>query len=346
MAQAAAWVDFDHFAVGRWDGSLTLFRFSEARTLGPLIAVAASSPSSEGVQMITWLAPGVFATSNDDESIAVWSPTAAWDRLRNVATLTYDSRYGAANSGDAFELGSGLCFVVGHANGYVTIWRGNASGSEMALAAAVDVRSAKPVNPWDLHNVRGVAAVEWNGGVGHVVTGSEDGDLCIVRVPDGEIVSRSVYNPAAQRGVNALAVRGTDLLVANCSVGSTDRNLWFYTIDTGNWSISCRDSINLRVNPAAPQVFNFTVVWGEYERGHPCFFSSTQEGALWMGTITGDRKLSVIGYQQVTAPLGSALAFASNGNLALIAYDLYEFKTLLDSAAGAAANANPQRPRV
>lgn len=62
-----------------------------------------------------------------------------------------------------------------------------------------------------------------------------------------------------------------------------------------------------------------------------------------MGMVTAGRRVSMIGYQQVTAPLGSALAFASNGNLALIAYDLYEFKTRLDRAAGAAASANPQR---
>jgi hypothetical protein len=101
-----------------------------------------------------------------------------------------------------------------------------------------------------------------------------------------------------------------------------------------------RDSVNLKVHPDAPQVFNFAVVWGVYEQGR-CFFSTTQEGALWMGTVGSDQKLSLIGYQQVTAPLGAALAFASNGNLAFIAYDLYEFKTLPGTTA--AANPNPQR---
>jgi hypothetical protein len=58
-----------------------------------------------------------------------------------------------------------------------------------------------------------------------------------------------------------------------------------------------------------------------------------------MGTAdTGS--LSVLGYQQVTAPLGAALAWANNGNLAFIAYDLYEFNTRPKSAF---AHANPHR---
>src|SRR5690242_19797897 len=60
MAQEAAWIDTQHFAVGRWDGSLSIFSFNQSQTAGPLITTAVSSPSSEGVQMITWLAQGVF----------------------------------------------------------------------------------------------------------------------------------------------------------------------------------------------------------------------------------------------------------------------------------------------
>src|ERR1044072_607942 len=59
MAQEAAWIDQQHFAVGRWDGSLSIFAFNQSQTVGPLITAAVSSPSSEGVQMITWLAPSV-----------------------------------------------------------------------------------------------------------------------------------------------------------------------------------------------------------------------------------------------------------------------------------------------
>ena len=280
MAQSIGWVDPDHFAVGRWDGSLTLFRFSESREKGPLIAVAASSPCSEGVQMITWIAPRVFATSNDDRSIAVWSPNAEWSRLELAARLDYDPSFGAANSGEAFLLEDRVVLVVGHAEGFVTIWEGSDSGSGLRLTATVDVRSPMPVNPWGIHNVRGVALVGITEGVAHVATGSEDGDLCLLRIPDGKVVARETYNPRAKRGINAIAAHDGRLLVANCSVGPDDPNLWLFAVDAGRETISLRDSATLRLNPQAEQIFNFAVIWAVCEEGL-CFFSSTQEGALW-----------------------------------------------------------------
>jgi hypothetical protein len=302
MAQEAAWIDLQHFAVGRWDGSLSIFAFNQSQTFGPVITAAVSSPSSEGVQMITWVAPGVFASSNDDGSMVVWkSPSGNWNDLQQLAVLTYDPTFGDANSGSSFNIGNTLYLIVGHANGYVTIWSGGINGM-------------------------GFASILWTDSVGYVVTGSEDGDLCVIEVPSGSILSRTVYNPTAQRGINSIATLGQNLLVANCSVGSDDKNLWYYWIDADDWSITLRDSTNLKVNPDAPQVFNFDVIWAQYSGGI-CFFSSTEEGALWMGTITSDQKLSVFGYQTVTTPLGSALAFGVNSYLVLVSYNLYEFTT-------------------
>jgi hypothetical protein len=327
MAQEVAWIDFQHFAVGRWDGSLSIFAFNQSPVAGPVITTSVSSPSSEGVQMITWLAPNRFASSNDEGSMVVWySPSGSWKDLQQTTVLEYDTTCGVANSGDSFSIGKNLYFIVGHANGYVTIWSGNLDGSGLTLVTTVDVRNSHPVNPWDLHNVRGVAPIYWTNTTGYVVTGSEDGDLCVVQVPDGTILSRTVYNPDAQRGINSIATLGQNLLVANCSVGATDKNLWYYWIDSNDWSITLRDSTNLKVNPNAPQVFNFCIIWALYEGGI-CFFSSTEEGALWMGTITNNQSLSVFGYQEVTSPLGSALAFGVYGNLVAISYNLYEFTT-------------------
>lgn len=341
MAQEAAWIDFDHFAVGRWDGSLSIFGFNDSQTSGPLITAAVSSPSSEGLQMITWLATGVFATSNDTGSMIVWSSsTGDWKDLQAAATLTYDSTLGDANSGTSFSLGSYLYLIAGHANGFVTIWQGASNGLSWNLLTSVDVRSSKPVNPWNLFNVRGVAPIFWTTDTGYVVTGSEDGDLCVLEIPSGKILSRTVYNPNAQRGINSIATLGQELLVANCSVGPDDFNLWYFWIDTSSWSITLRDRANLKVNPDAPQVFNFDVIWSLYSGG-VCFFSSTEEGALWMGTVDVANKLSLIGYQTVTSPLGSALAFMIGGNLVLASYNLYEFTTGVNVATG--NNADPGR---
>jgi len=342
MAQETAWLDDDHFAVGRWDGSLSIFRFSPGEFIGPLITTIVNSPSSEGVQMITWLTPQTFVSSNDAGSMIIWrsAPGGDWARLQQAAKLSYDASLGEANSGDAFVLGGAHYLVAGHANGFLTIWSSNTNGNNFQFVRSVDVRSARPVNPWGLHNVRGVSMVQKTDPTALVVTGSEDGDVCMVRVPDGMIVSHTVFNPDAQRGINSLATRGRDLLVANCSVGPDDKNLWYYRMDFANGTIALRDSYDLKVNPSAPQVFNFSTVWGLYQGG-VCWFSSTEEGALWMGTVSGG-KLSVMGYQAFTDQLGSALAFNTNGKLVMVSYNLFEFITTT-AAAAVAAGDSPER---
>lgn len=271
----------------------------------------------------------------------VWrSRDGSWRDLRRAATLAYDPALGVANSADSLRVGTKLYLVAGHANGYVTIWSKQPTGVDFDLVATADVRSPNPTNPWGLHNVRGVAVFHCTDQAGYVVTGSEDGNLCVVRVPDGAILSTTVYNPQAQRGINSVSTLGQDLLVANCSVGPDDKNLWYYRIDLDDWSITVRDSENLKVNPDAPQVFNFCTIWARYTQGI-CFFASTEEGALWMGTVANDQSLSIIGYQEVTSPLGSALAFNARGRLALVSYDLYEFITM--SGAVPPASENPER---
>jgi hypothetical protein len=221
----------------------------------------------------------------------------------------------------------------------VTIWSGLPDGGELRFVRAVDVRSAHPVNPWNLHNVRGVSLVQRAASSALVITGSEDGDLCMVRVPDGAIVSRTVFNPAAQRGINGVAALGKSLLVANCSVGPDDKNLWYYEMDFSTGAVELRDSVNLKVNPSAPQVFNFCTIWARYQGG-ACFFASTEEGALWMGTASGTN-LSILGYQEVTSALGSALAFHPAGRLAMVSYNLYEFVTMAAPAPATSAPATP-----
>jgi hypothetical protein len=339
MAQAAAWVDYEHFAVGRWDGSLTVFRFSDPRERGPLIAVAASTPSAEGVQMIAWVAPRVFATSNDDGTVAVWRPNEVWDRLELVNQLHYDPVWGSAVSGDAFAHEGGVCLAVGHSNGFVSFWCGDAAGTGLTLASVSDVRSDQPANPWGLQHVRGIAVLERDGAPTRVVTGSENGDVCVLRVPDGQLLARHRYNQAARRGINAVAVSGDDVLVANCAVGPDDQNLWLLRADPQTSALTACDSVNLRLDPAAPQVFNFCVIWAEDAVGR-CFFASTEEGALWMGRAETGGPISLVGHQRVTAPLGAALAYAGNGNLAFVAYDLYEFNT---QPARLDVEGNPQR---
>ncbi|MBL9186762.1 MAG: hypothetical protein JNK23_04740 [Opitutaceae bacterium] len=330
MAQELAWLDSNHFAVGRWDGSLSIFQFNQAPSAGPVIAKAVNTPAAEGVQMITPLTSTAFVSSNDALSMIVWQTSKGdWTDLSVMQTLEYGSMMGVANSGATFLTadGAALFLIVGHAYGYVTIWQGAPNGCGLTLIETVNVRSTNPVNPWSLHNVRGIGVIgSGNGETGYVVTGSEDGDLCVIRIPDGTLLSRQVYNPAAQRGINSLCTSGLNLLVANCAVGAADFNLWSYTIDPASWTITKADAARLVVDSTKAQVFNFDVIWGE-AAGARCWFSATEEGYLWMGTASDGGALALIGAQKVTAPLGAALGMQLPSHLALVAYDLYEFDT-------------------
>jgi hypothetical protein len=286
--------------------------------------------------MITRLSSSTFVSSNDASSMIIWRSSAddGWTKLQQLAQLTYDQAFGAANDGDSFAIGLQCFLVVGHSEGYLTIWSGSADGTNMKLVMSVNLRSPKPVNPFGMQNIRGVYMVQKrgskSGSTALVVTGSENGEICIVQVPDGRIISRTVYNPSAQRGINSITTHGEDLLVANCSVGSSDKNLWYFRMDFDSGAIQLKDSINLKVDPNRPQAFNFCAVWGQFDNG-VCWFSSTEEGALWMGTVANGL-LSCIGYQSVTSPLGSALAFNASGRLVMVSFNLYEFTTLTTPA--------------
>jgi WD40 repeat protein len=321
MAQEAQWLDDDHFAVGRWDGSLSVFEWSSAPTQGPLITTAASDPTSEGVQMLEMLGLTSFASSRGDSALSVWTaPDGDWTSITSTE-YDYDASLGAANSAVVLPAQGKNVLAVGHANGFLSLWSIAPSWGPLSYGTAVDLRNPNPVNPWGLHNIRGVEMLM----PPYVVTGSEDGFISVVNAFSGQILTQTVFNPNAQRGINSIALTRTgELLVANCSVGPSDYNLWYYEIDS-SYVPKLRDQANLKVNPTAPQVFNFCVTWAGSSNG-PCWLSSTEEGALWMGTVDGG-SLQIWGYDQVTSPLGSALDYQWGGRLALVSYDLYEFDT-------------------
>lgn len=326
MAQEASWIDARHYAVGRWDGSLSVFEFTASPTAGPKIAIAVNSPAEEGVQMIAALdGATAFVSSNDNQSAIVWhSPTGTWIDVVAAASLAFPAEFGVANSATTTTVDGQLYLVMGHANGWVSLWGADGVVTEWAMVAQADVRAARPVNPWGLTNVRGVVALPSDAEAGYVVTGSEDGNLTIVRVPDGRILNAVVYNPAALRGINSLAATGFSLLAANCAVGAADFNLWRYEITPKSWAITLTDRVNLAVDPTAAQVFNFDVVCAP-AAGPSSFFCSTEEGALWMGQVLSDGKLSIVGNHAIPGgTLGSTIC-CQGKQLAATAYDLHEF---------------------
>ncbi|QXJ23634.1 WD40 repeat domain-containing protein [Actinomadura graeca] len=316
MAQALAWLDTGHFAVGRWDGSMSVFAYNPSAVSGPTIDVAVNSPSDQGVQMVAAVGGHLLASSNDDRSFILWKGFRDWASLR-PKKIGFDPALGVATSGKTVTVAGQKILCVGHTTGRLTLW--TVANGTATLRTTLDLRNPAPVNPWNLHDIRAIEPF----GDTTVITGSEDGYLCAIDVRSGKILSQTVFNSDAQRGINDLDVRDDQLLVVNCSVGSKDRNLWLYSLDRTTGRPTLKTSTNLLVDDRRPQAFAFSVVWAAYPQG-PCWFVSTEEGALWMGTPD----LKVLGYQQVTAPLGSALGWTTNpGRLALVSHDLYEFTT-------------------
>jgi hypothetical protein len=194
--------------------------------------------------------------------------------------------------------------AVGHAHGFLCLWS-IGRRFELTLGPIVDLRNPEPVNPWALHNIRGIAVLMTTQQHGWIITGSEDGWMCVVRVPQGDVVSRSLYNADAERGINTIsATNGGLLLVGNCSVGPEDSSLWYYVVRAGEWMPVLRDRANLRIDPETPQVFNFSTIWIA-RHGALSWCASTEEGALWMGTLTPDAELlRLLGYPGCDRPAG------------------------------------------
>jgi WD40 repeat protein len=261
MAQEIEWLDDRHFAIGRWDGSLSVFAWNNTSG-GPLMTTVASDAASEGVQMITRIGAARIVSSSGDAGLAVWeTPGGDWHALVPT-TYSYDPALGAANSGVLIELSSAVLLVVGHAGGFISRWSVAPSGA-LTQRGELDLRNPKPVNPYGLHNIRGLQPFAKR----FAVSGSEDGFISVVDVEEWSIRSQTIFNASAQRGINSVALRASgDLLVANCAVGPADSNLWYFRLDD-DLTPQPADHVNLRVDPSAPQVFNFSSIGAGRRRG-------------------------------------------------------------------------------
>lgn len=325
MAQAACWLDDSHFIVGRWDGTATLFDTSPPGNKAPTLDYALSPPAHGGVQMLCLAGPGWFWSSNDDQSLAIWnSPSGNWDDLSLAGTPTYPAQYGVANCGVACGTASGAWLVTGHESGYLLIWECS-SMSAPQLQQAVDLtNTTNPTNPWGLQNIRGAALWAMAVGNAFVVTGSENGDICIVDVPGGNVISRTCYNPSAQRGINTISMHDDWLLVGNCAVGPQDKNLWAYQISADGTQVTNTSSTNLVIDTSLPQVFNFSISNGTLSSSTWSWFAATEEGALWMGGLDSQGQISTVGYEQVSAKVGAATAFHDD-ELVVAAFNVHTF---------------------
>lgn len=323
MAQSVRWLDSQNFAIGRWDGTLTVFKRAAPKEGAPVVSDALVAPSFAGVEMIARIKDNLFASSNDAESIVIWlaADAAAQQNIRLVNTLRYDAAFGSANDGTTTETENGIYFASGHANGWLLVWRVRGA-TDFELLHRIDLRSHDPIpSPFPLKNIRGVE--RWQPGV--VVTGSEDGDVCLVDVARGEVLARKRYNQEAQRGINDIDTCGDYLVLANCSVGAADKNLWLYRIHENGFELL--DAVNLKINETAPQVFNFCVDQAVFDEKQ-YFVAATQEGVVWVGCVEENR-LNVLGKEAVSTQFGAALALQPDTHILAVAGDnLHLFEML------------------
>ena len=283
QAQTLRWVDGERFAVGRWDGSITLFRRpAYPRESGPVLLQSLASGSGREVGKVDVLPSGDLLTSDSADRLSIWAPEG--EGFRHSHDAVYDAAAGMLNSGCLVEDRGRLTYVSGHENGRVIFWPVNARGPLRPLAP-IDVRSPDPIrSPYPIKNVRGV--VPWREGI--VVTGAEDGDLCLVSVRIRTIFHRQRYNPAAQRGINGLALLGDLLLVSNCTVGTGEPNLWLFRVTTSGFTLL--DSKYLATAPDVPDIFSVSLALTKIgDELH--FYATTGEGILWHGRIENDRLL-------------------------------------------------------
>lgn len=95
LAQTLERVGKDAFVVGRWDGTLSLFRLFKQGT-GPELLSVAVLPSKKGVEATVVLPDETIVTSHDEHSLATW--TATDGKVSLQAIWNYDGKLGTATA--------------------------------------------------------------------------------------------------------------------------------------------------------------------------------------------------------------------------------------------------------
>src|SRR6266700_2216738 len=153
FAQTMSWLDKTHFVVGRWDGTISIFRIPNPNEFGPVVTQAMALPSGHGVEMVAAVDQATIASSDTHDAIILWrrKATPIGDPGKGFEVserLPYDPSYGTANSGLALTVSGKQYLISGHESGYVIFWTKMADGT-FKLAKAVDAKSTSaPANPW------------------------------------------------------------------------------------------------------------------------------------------------------------------------------------------------------
>lgn len=309
LAQTAIWLNEEKLAVGRWDGTITIFHCEDSLS----ILQAVVPPVKQGITMMERIHDFVFVSSNGLSSIALWEQNDEGYCLKN--TYHFNTCFGSVDSARFLTIGQRQILLTGHSEGYLLIWE--FSNNNLSLLSSINLQSNHPIDsPYKLWNVRSI--LSWKDGL--VVTASEDGDLCMINVLESKIVHRQTYNENAKRGINHIFISGDYLLLANCSVGSSDNNLWLYRIEKKQFTYL--DSKNLLSDKNLEQVFSFDVGC-ICHKDNLYFLCSTGEGLVWLGQIKNE-SLHILNSTKVSHHGGAALAInPQNQRIASVCYDIH-----------------------
>jgi hypothetical protein len=113
--------------------------------------------------MVAAVDQATILSSDTNDEIILWrrkaAPTGDPGKGFEVSErLSYDPIYRTANSGLALSIYGQEHLISGHESGYVLFWTKMADGT-FKLVNAVDAKSTSvPANPWELRNIRGLAA--------------------------------------------------------------------------------------------------------------------------------------------------------------------------------------------
>ncbi len=309
LAQAAIWLNDEELVIGRWDGTITIFSYKDSLS----VLQALVTPMKQGITMLERINDFVFISSNGSSSIALWERNEKEYFLKN--TYNFNSCFGEADSAKVIEIENQQFLLTGHSEGYLLIWKFTNEG--LSLLNFINLRSNYLLDsPYKLWNIRSI--LSWKNQM--IITASEDGDLCMVDVLKGAVVLRQKYNENAKRGINHIFISGDYLLLSNCTVGPSDRNLWLYQIEKDKFVYL--DSKKLIANENLEQAFSFDVA-AITQGENIYFFCSTEEGLLWFGQIEND-SLRILNYKKVSPQGGAALTILPISNrIASVGYNIH-----------------------
>ena len=149
LTQTALWLNEEVLAVGRWDGTITIFQAKERLSISQVLV----SPNKRGITMLEKINEELFVSSNSSSSIALWEHGNDGYFLKNV--YTFEEHFGSIDSAKFIEIKNHKILLTGHSEGYFLIWE--FLENSFSLLSVINLQSIDPVeSPFKLWNIRSI----------------------------------------------------------------------------------------------------------------------------------------------------------------------------------------------